>query len=54
MVVACAPEADRAKVEKLNRLTINHVLILLCAKNPDARSARLLFKLTARTVLQMS
>jgi hypothetical protein len=54
MVVACAPEADRAKVEKLNRLTIDHVLILLCARNPDARSLQLLFKLTARTVFQMS
>ena len=54
MVVACTPEADRAKVEKLNRLTIDHVLILLCAGNPDPRSLQLLFKLTARTVLQMS
>jgi hypothetical protein len=54
MVVACAPEADRAKVEKLNRLIIDHVLNLLCARNPDARSLQLLFKLTARTVFQMS
>jgi hypothetical protein len=40
--------------QRLSELAVNHVLILLCAENPDARLARLLFKLTTRTVLQMS
>jgi hypothetical protein len=35
-------------------MAIEHVLILLCARNPDAHSSQLLFKLTVRTVLQMS
>ena len=54
MVVACTPEAERAKVEILNRLATEHVLILLCASSPDARSSQLLFKLTVRAVLQMT
>jgi hypothetical protein len=54
MVVACTPDVRRSEVEVLNRMAIEHVLILLCVRNPDARSSQLLFKLTARTVLQMS
>ena len=54
LVVAYTPDVRRSEVEILNRMAIEHVLILLCARNPDARSSQLLFKLTARTVLQMS
>jgi hypothetical protein len=54
MMVACTPDAERGKVEVLNKMAIGHVLILLCVTSPDARSSQLLFKLTARTVQQMS
>jgi hypothetical protein len=54
MVVACTLEAGRANVKILNKLAIEHVLTLLCARGSDARSSQLLFRLTVRTVLQMS
>jgi hypothetical protein len=54
MVVACTPDFRRSEVEVLNRMAIEHVLILLCARSQDAGSSQLLFKLTTRTVLQMS
>jgi hypothetical protein len=39
VVVACTPETARTRVEILNRLAIERVLILLCARGPDARSS---------------